>query len=92
VFRSLREASEFFREGSVGFSPALTAGHFDGLELRTLDWRMQPLAVEAVESSFFGDPSLFPAGSVEFDSALLMRQVEHEWCQQPSLCCEPAAV
>ncbi len=62
VFRSLREASEFFREGSVGFSPGLAAGHFDGLELRTLDWSMQPLAVEAVESSFFNDPQRFSAG------------------------------
>ncbi len=92
VFRSLREASEFFRDGSVGFSPGLAVGHFDGLELRTIDWRMQPLAVEAVESSFFGDGAIFPPGSVEFDCALLMREVEHEWCQQPSLCCEAAAV
>ena len=92
VFRSLREASEFFREGSVGFSPGVTAGHFDGLELRTANWSMQPLVVEAVESSFFNDPRRFPPGSVEFDCALLMRQVQHEWCQKPSLCCEPAAV
>jgi hypothetical protein len=92
VFRSLREASEFFREGSVGFSPGLTAGHFDGLELRTSDWRMQPLAVEEVQSSFFGDETIFPPGSVDFDCALLMRHVEHQWCQQPALCCEPAAV
>jgi hypothetical protein len=92
VFRSLREASEFFREGSVGFSPGLSAGHFDGLELRTVDWRMEPLAVEAVESSFFDDQSIFPRGAAEFDCALLMRQIQHEWCQKPALCCEPAAV
>jgi hypothetical protein len=92
VFRSLREASEFFREGSVGFSPGVTTGHFDGLELRTFDWRMEALAVEVVESSFFNDSRRFPPGSVEFDCALLMRQVQHEWCQKPSLCCEPAAV
>lgn len=90
IFRSLREASEFFREGSVGFSPGLAAGEFDGLELRTLDWHLQPLAVESVESSFFQDETLFPAGAVEFDSALLMRQVQHEWRQQPMLCCEGA--
>jgi len=92
VFRSLREASEFFRDGSIGFSPGLAAGHFEGLELRTRDWRVQPLVVDEVHSSFFHDPELFPPGSVEFDSALLMREVEHEWCQQPALCCEPAAV
>jgi hypothetical protein len=92
VFRSLREASEFFEVGSLGYSPGTVAGHFDGLELRTRQWRMQPLAVEAVESSFFNDASLFPPGSAEFDCALLMREVEHEWCQQPAMCCEPAAV
>jgi len=32
-----------------------------------------------VESSFFEDRALFPPGSVEFDCALLMRGIEHEW-------------
>ena len=32
-----------------------------------------------VESSFFEDQVRFPAGSVEFDCALLMRGIEHEW-------------
>jgi hypothetical protein len=92
VFRSLREASEFFEVGSVGYSPTSTAGAFDGLELRTFNWRLQPLAVERVVSSFFSDPARFPPGSATFDCALLMRGVEHEWCQKPSLCCEAAAV
>jgi hypothetical protein len=91
VFRSLREASEFFEVGSLGYSPGIAAGQFDGLELRTFQWRMQPLAIETVESSFFSDAGIFPPGSVEFDCALLMRGVEHEWCQQPALC-EPAAM
>jgi hypothetical protein len=40
---------------------------------------MQALAVEQVESSFFNDPRRFPSGSVEFDCALLMRGIRHEW-------------
>jgi hypothetical protein len=91
VFRSLREASEFFEVGSVGYSPN-SSGAFDGLELRTFGWRVQPLAVERVESSFFSDAARFPPGSATLDCALLMREVQHQWLSKPALCCEPAAV
>jgi hypothetical protein len=79
VFRSLREASDFFERGSLGFSVTAEPGTFDGLELRSFDWRVHPLAVERVESSFFANEALFPAGSVELDCALLMRGIDHEW-------------
>ena len=67
IFDSLREASEFFEQGSVGYSATKQAGQFDGLELRSFTWDMQPLAIESVESSYFEDRTLFPPGSVEFD-------------------------
>jgi hypothetical protein len=86
-FRSLEEASEFFRGGSLGYSPATEWGRFDGLVLRCREWKVTPLDVEAVRSSFFEDEAQFPYGSVAFDCALLMRNVEHEWHGQPSLCC-----
>jgi hypothetical protein len=38
-----------------------------------------PLLVERVESSFFSNTDWFPPGSAEFDSAFLMREIEHEW-------------
>ena len=50
-------------------------GHFDGLELNSFNWHVQPLTVGKVESSFFEDQKLFPPGSVKFDCALLMRGV-----------------
>jgi hypothetical protein len=78
-FGSLAEASAFFERGSLGYSVTPTPGEFDGLELRSFSWQVQPLAVERVESSFFEDQALFPAGSVAFDCALLMRGIEHEW-------------
>jgi hypothetical protein len=40
-----------------------------------------------VRSSFFEDRSLFPAGSIAFDCALVMRGIEHEWHGQSDLCC-----
>jgi hypothetical protein len=85
VFGSLREASDFFERGSLGYSATARAGVFDGLELRSFTWQVRPLAVRRVESSFFGDRTLFPEGSVEFDCALLMRGIEHEWHGRDSL-------
>jgi hypothetical protein len=86
VFGSLREASDFFERGSLGYSVTAKPGQFDGLELRSFAWQVQPLAVEKVESSFFEDRALFPAGSVEFDCALLMQGIEHEWHGREALC------
>jgi hypothetical protein len=79
IFGSLKEASDFFERGSLGYSVTATPGQFDGLELRSFNWRVRPLAVDRVESSYVEDWALFPPGSVEFDCALLMRGIEHEW-------------
>ncbi len=87
VFESLDEAAEFFRRGAVGWSPREKIAEFqlrapcacDGLELKCDSWRVEPLFVERVESSLFEDESQFPRGSAEFDNALLMRGIEHEW-------------
>jgi hypothetical protein len=87
VFRSLEEASAFFRAGSLGYSATRDPKTFQGLELRCLNWGVEPLAVESVHSSYFEDESVFPKGSVTFDSALLMRGIQHEWLGQADLCC-----
>jgi len=78
VFRSLEEASAFFEGGSVGYSDT-RAGVLDGIELRTARWAISPLEVREVSSSIFFDPARFPEGSLEFDSAFLMRHIDHEW-------------
>ena len=86
VFKSLKEASDFFERGSLGYSVTAKPGQFDGLELHSFNWRVQPLALDKVESSFFEDHELFPPGSVEFDCALLMQGIEHEWHGKGQLC------
>ncbi len=86
VFASVEEASEFFRRGAIGYSVTGTPGVYDGLELESLSWAVEPLAIEWVRSSFFDDPLRFPRGSVEFDSALLMRGIEHRWHAHESIC------
>jgi hypothetical protein len=79
VFASLDDASQFFRSGSLGWSARKGTGEFDGLELCTFTWKMEPLIVERIESSFFDDRTVFPKASVQFDSAFIMRGIEHEW-------------
>jgi hypothetical protein len=78
AFASLEEASCFFQCGSIGFSPRREGDGLDGMELETTDWRVTALKVEKVYSSYFAS-NAFPAGSVEFDCALLMRDIPHRW-------------
>jgi len=88
VFTSLEEASAFFQAGSLGYSTTSDATRFQGLELHCDRWQVEPLDALEVKSSFFEDTALFPKGSIEFDCALLMRGIDHEWHGQPDLCCE----
>ena len=78
-FSSRPEASGFFEPGSVGYSVTSEAGRLDGIELRTHGWKVEPLQVDEVHSSYFSDEARFPKGSVEFDCALVMRNVGHDW-------------
>jgi hypothetical protein len=91
VFGELSQASRFFQAGSLGYSPDASGHRLDALELRSLDWKVEPLVVERFESSFFDDRARFPAGSLEFDCALLMRGMRHEWNEREPICvdCEP---
>ena len=85
VFSSLAEASQFFQDGSLGFSATDQCDCHEGLQLITDRWRVEPLELEHVASSFFSDQHVFAAGSVEFDSALLMRNVPCRWVREPAL-------
>ena len=79
AFASLEEASTFFQAGSTGYSVTADAGRLDGLQLQTSQWKVEPISVQHIYSSHFTDESKFPKGTVEFDHALIMRDVEHEW-------------
>lgn len=87
VFSTPAEASAFFAAGSLGWSAGNRPSEFDGLELHSPGWPMEPLIVERVESSFFDHPDTFPPGTVEFDSALLMRGIPHEWHGRGRMLC-----
>jgi hypothetical protein len=78
-FSSVADASRFFEGGSLGYSATSEGKRLDGLLLKTLDWRVEPLALDRVFSSYFSDCTRFPEGSVAFDCALIMRNIAHEW-------------
>jgi len=87
VFASMKLASDFFEAGSIGYSATGQEGRFDGLELRCRGWKVEPIEIQSLKSSFFDDPSRFPAGSVRLDCALVMRGIQHEWHGEPQICC-----
>jgi hypothetical protein len=79
LFPGLRDASDFFRHGSAGFSATRDRGRLDGLELRADRWVVEPAEVRSVSSSFFDDARLFPPGSATLDCALVMRDIPAAW-------------
>jgi len=85
IFPSIAEAAGFFSLGATGYSATRSPDHFHGMELRSRDWTIQPLAVDEAHSCFFDDERRFPKGTKVLDSALLMRGIEHEWHSRPDL-------
>jgi len=83
VFANLETASSFFQNGCLGYTPA--GSRFDGVKLHTYSWQVTPLTVQSVHSSYFDDENIFPKGSVIFDNALLMKNIEHEWQLLPEI-------
>jgi hypothetical protein len=79
LFAGVRQASDFFRSGSTGFSATRGRRRLEGVELNAARWVVEPVEVQAVSSSFFDDPGRFPPGSAVFDCALLMRDIPATW-------------
>lgn len=77
IFQTLENVSDFFERGSIGYSP--NGNKYEGLKLQAYTWQLQPLEATHIHSSFYENEELFPKGSIQFDNALLMKKVEHEW-------------
>jgi hypothetical protein len=84
LFGDLEAASQFFRTGSLGYSPRQLGTHLDGLELETPAWSVEPVKLLEARSSFFEDPLRFPPGSAKLDCALAMRNVAARWIPRDS--------
>ena len=79
LFPTFDAVCEFFRRGDCGFSCSLHHDRLEGMRLKTLVWKMEPLAVDDVRAAFYADTARFPAGSAVLDGAVLMRGIPHEW-------------
>jgi hypothetical protein len=89
----IREALPRVRE--LADSRTITVTHdahrLHGLRLQTDGWRVEPLELESVSSSFFEDTQRFPPGSAILDSALIMQDLSHRWHAADDLACSPPA-
>lgn len=85
LFATTQEASSFFRCAPVGYAATPTPGVFDGVELGTCGWGLEPLVVEEACSSFFDDRKRFAPGTAVLDSAFLMERVATTWAARPRL-------
>lgn len=83
IFENLENASYFFEKGDLGYSP--NKEKLEGLRLNAYEWKVKPLEVLNIKSSFFEDEKLFPKGSFQFDNALLMTNIEHEWRNEKNI-------
>ncbi|HZF05380.1 MAG TPA: DUF2071 domain-containing protein [Patescibacteria group bacterium] len=79
LFPTFDAVCEFFRRGDCGFSCSLHQDRLEGMRLKTLVWKMEPLAVDAVRAAFYADVTRFPSGAAVLDGAVLMRGIPHEW-------------
>lgn len=75
LFETLEQSSTFFRKDAVGWSPT-RSGALEGLRLDTDAWKVEPIDVTALSSTFF---DALPDGAAQFDHALLMHDVPTRW-------------
>jgi len=79
AFTDFEEARSFFARGACGFNCSVDGKHLEGMELVTEKWLASPMQMSRTDSTFYADKSKWPEGAVQFDCALIMRDIEHEW-------------
>ncbi len=85
IFESLGEASEFFAKGAIGYSLANERCHYQGMELRLLEWHISPLQINQAYVKMYEDEKVFPKGTAQIDSAMIMKRLRHEWHNIPEM-------
>lgn len=83
IFKSTQEASDFLKAAQVAYSPkeireSSDIGlEFDAIKLKTYEWQASALSKNEAECTFISDN--FKGDEANFDSALIMRGIGHEW-------------
>jgi uncharacterized protein YqjF (DUF2071 family) len=81
-FKSVQE--DFFRSVDAGSSLSEDSQTLEGIALDGKEWKIRPFRISRLSSSFFDDRNHFPSGSIEFDHALVMRDIAHAWNLEPA--------
>ena len=82
LFPTLEDASEFFRLGNVGWSPARHRDALEGLQLNTEAWHVTAGTPLNIKSSYF---DALPGGTASLDHVLVMRDVPIQWIPPDAL-------
>lgn len=77
VFKTTQEASDFLKAAQVAYSPNDVNEEFDAIKLKTYQWEAAALSKNEAECTFISDN--FKGDEANFDSALIMRGIAHEW-------------
>jgi hypothetical protein len=83
VFPTLEQASRFLEVGNCGFSCARAPAKLEGMRLETQRWKVESLHVEDFQSRYLDGLSVKVGQRFEFDHALSMHNIPHQWHELP---------
>ncbi|MFJ6534013.1 DUF2071 domain-containing protein [Microbacterium sp. NPDC091662] len=76
LFPTVDDASQFYRDGAIGWSPRRDGKGAEAVELSATRWVVDAARVNEVTSSFFDG---LPRGAARIDSVLVMRDLPVTW-------------
>ena len=90
LFASAAQALDLLRHDLEDLGLALPDAPLGGGRRGTRRCRLQPLALDRLESSWFGDSPLATGGALQWDSGFWIRDEELVWSQHAAFCCDVA--
>lgn len=72
LFPTVQAASDFYRNGTIGWSPRRDGRSAERIELTSNAWAVQPGRINEIRSSFFDS---LPGSAAELDSVVIMRDL-----------------
>jgi len=90
LFASVAQALDLLRQDLEDLGLTVPDAPLGGGRRGTRRCRLQPLALERLESSWFGDSPLATGGALQLDSGFWIRDEELVWSQHAAFCCDVA--
>lgn len=76
LFPTIQAASDFHRDGAIGWSPRRDGLGAEPVELTSDAWAVEPGRINEIHSSFF---DALPSGAAKLDSVVIMRNLPLRW-------------